>query len=413
VKKSNKPTGVKINMYNVGFGDSFLVTFSYADRNRRILIDCGTVVGKTKRMTSVVNRILKDSGGHVDAVVVTHRHYDHICAFGLEGPGAKLASLKPEIVIQPWTEHPDATEAALEAPGVFTQGAARRMLALNEAQGFASTLIRKPAHVMAAVGKAERRRIEKIAGLSITNKGALLALATMSPKHAYVYSGSKSGLEKMLPGVKVYVLGPPTLTQSTRIKTQTQWDEAEFWKLRAQGARRSVANIDTVSGASFLFPRARTESVAKAHSYVKWVVKKLDGAQAYNVRRIVRELDDALNNTSVILLFKIGKKALLFPGDAQLENWQFALAQPKFRGLLRGTTVYKVGHHGSTNATPKTLWDLFRYRAEPGGMKSLLSTQKGHHHDVPRPSLVKALKQETDCFSTQDMGRKASLVLEV
>jgi beta-lactamase superfamily II metal-dependent hydrolase len=80
--------------------------------------------------------------------------------------------------------------------------------------------------------------------------------------------------------------------------------------------------------------------------------------------QIVRSLDQEMNNTSVILLFQIGKKKLLFPGDAQIENWQFALQQKKYRSLLSSVNLYKVGHHGSRNATPKSLWKLFKNKSE-------------------------------------------------
>ena len=36
-------------------------------------------------------------------------------------------------------------------------------------------------------------------------------------------------------------------------------------------------------------------------------------------------MDKVLNNTSLILLFHIGETTLLFPGDAQIENWSYAL----------------------------------------------------------------------------------------
>ena len=32
---------VSVRMYNVGFGDSFLLTFPADDRPRRVLVDCG------------------------------------------------------------------------------------------------------------------------------------------------------------------------------------------------------------------------------------------------------------------------------------------------------------------------------------------------------------------------------------
>ena len=117
-----------------------------------------------------------------------------------------------------------------------------------------------------------------------------------------------------------------------------------------------------------------------------------------------------MNNTSVILLFEIGNKLLLFPGDAQIENWQYALSQKKFVNLLRKVNVYKVGHHGSLNATPMTLWNMFERKgaaSKTGRMKSLLSTLHGvHGHEesdteVPRERLVNALKKNTELLMTE------------
>ena len=119
---------------------------------------------------------------------------------------------------------------------------------------------------------------------------------------------------------------------------------------------------------------------------------------------MVRILDDVLNNTSLILLFKVGSQKLLFPGDAQWENWSYALKQPGIKELLEGATLYKVGHHGSRNATPKSLWKLI----DGPRLQSVMSTKPerhGHakdHTEVPRTSLVEELKKHR-FFSTQDL----------
>jgi hypothetical protein len=58
--------------------------------------------------------------------------------------------------------------------------------------------------------------------------------------------------------------------------------------------------------------------------------------------------DALLNNTSLILLFRVGKTSLLFPGDPQIENWSYALfAAPnrkEIRKQLAGARFYKVAH---------------------------------------------------------------------
>jgi hypothetical protein len=129
----------------------------------------------------------------------------------------------------------------------------------------------------------------------------------------------------------------------------------------------------------------------------------------------VRMLDQEMNNTSVILLFQVGKKKLLFPGDAQIENWQYALGQKKYQSLLTSVNLYKVGHHGSLNATPKSLWKLFKNKSEgkaANRLLSLMSTMEGKHGsvysetEVPRAKLVRELRRQSDLFTTQQLKGK-------
>jgi hypothetical protein len=128
-----------------------------------------------------------------------------------------------------------------------------------------------------------------------------------------------------------------------------------------------------------------------------------------------------MNNTSIILLLEIGAKKLLFPGDAQIENWAFAFQNPEWMALLRDVDLYKVGHHGSLNATPKTLWAGFRHKgahAAPGRIETLCSTKAGSHGskdagtEVPRRLLVDELKKESEFTSTEDYKSADGLVRE-
>ena len=115
-----------------------------------------------------------------------------------------------------------------------------------------------------------------------------------------------------------------------------------------------------------------------------------------------------MNNTSVILLLETENRKLLFPGDAQLENWLYALKESpranEFAPLLADVDLYKVGHHGSGNATPKSLWGLFKHKgakSKLGRMQTVLSTKAGKHAGVPQVKLVSALEENTNCISTE------------
>jgi hypothetical protein len=131
-------------------------------------------------------------------------------------------------------------------------------------------------------------------------------------------------------------------------------------------------------------------------------------------------MDDALNNTSVILLIKAGKKRLLFPGDAQWESWEHALG--KRAAALRRVDLYKVGHHGSLNATPKTLWKLLTgtRRSAVKPLHTLLSTRSDSKHgdrerktEVPRETLLAALRERSTLRTTQELEGGSALALKL
>jgi hypothetical protein len=195
----------------------------------------------------------------------------------------------------------------------------------------------------------------------------------------YVYHGAKTALRRLLPGVKVHVLGPPTVEQHAEVREQNPANKAEYWHLQAS-TLRAVAN-DGPGGAP-LFPGAQTRPGGKLPADARWLAWRVRDSNEEQLLGIVRSLDDALNNTSVILLFEVGGKKLLFPGDAQWENWEYALSRDETRDLLKDVDLYKVGHHGSLNATPKSMWKLFENKGKPskkGRLTSVLSTLPGKH----------------------------------
>jgi hypothetical protein len=88
--------------------------------------------------------------------------------------------------------------------------------------------------------------------------------------------------------------------------------------------------------------------------------------------------------------------------------------------------LYKVGHHGSLNATPKTLWKLFDHKGEKGAkdrLETLCSTKSGKHGsfrsgtEVPRALLVEQLEAESDFSSTERLpaaeGRAHSITIQI
>jgi hypothetical protein len=89
--------------------------------------------------------------------------------------------------------------------------------------------------------------------------------------------------------------------------------------------------------------------------------RRIDGDWLTAAESLALDLASDTNNTSVVLAFEWGPRGrgrvLLFPADAQVGNWlswrdqTYGERKLKVDSLLERVLLYKVGHHGSHNAT--------------------------------------------------------------
>ena len=414
------PITATIFAYQVGFGDCFLLRFTYPDSTKRhLLIDFGTTKlpngFNSSHMIDVANDIKAKCGGKLDIVVATHRHADHISGFATKadrsGPGDIIRSLKPSIVLQPWTEALNAPEDSLGPVSPLDKKNFVRRKATLKAMDAAARAAVDSLKSPNFNSRAMQGLVDRIAFIgedNISNVLAVKNLATMAETNVYGFHGCDPGFAALLPGIKTDVLGPPTLRQTETIRKQRSRDKDEFWHL---APKRIAAAVGAEAGQARLFPDAPTINRHKPIAEQRWLIERIDSANAEQLLGIVTALDDQMNNTSLILLFRAGSKTILFPGDAQLENWEYALQSP-LAGLLDSVDVYKVGHHGSLNATPKSLWKRFSKRGNKkrkDRLTSVMSTLKDHHGhedrntEVPRRTLVAALKSESTLHETEDL----------
>jgi hypothetical protein len=417
------PQKARIRMYKVGFGDCFLLSFLYAaDEKRHILIDFGTTkapAGNPDLMQEIAEDVRAETSGQLDVVVATHRHKDHVSGFSTtskrDGPGDIIRSLKPRVVLLPWTEDPDTKEDAKVPTKTRDAHGLRKQLTHMHAVAEGALSFSQTAR--AGVSEALRGRLAFLGEDNIKNVRAVKNLLTMGKECRYLYAGADAGVADVLPGVSVRVLGPPTLEQSEKIRKQRVSDREQFWMIAA-----ASANVGAETASKPIFARRFIAPDGEREEEVRWLTERLSRAQAEQMLGIVTVLDNAMNNTSLILLFEVNGKKLLFPGDAQIENWEYALSKADVVAKLADVDLYKVGHHGSRNATPRDLWNGFGKRsanARSGDrLKTLLSTEAGKHGqeskhtEVPRTTLVDELKHKSEFHSTQALQSDASMAFE-
>jgi hypothetical protein len=352
-------------------------------------------------MSEVVERVVadvKEEGGSViDVVVASHRHRDHVLGFEQRA----WDSVRVGEVWMPWTEHPTDPEARRIRE---TQARKARQLLL--------------AFQSLALDPAERAALVQLTENSLTNAKAMETLHRGfrgGPLRRFLppRNGRRSMRPSILPRVTVHLLGPSR--DEDVIRDMEPPREESF--LRAARAAAGEAPpgppfapswLLSPAGDAFLpWFRARSRSraatgtrplrPADAGFVEAWVAglgideKLLDAVNALggdDALAAAVALDKAVNGTSLMLLFQVGRALLLFPGDAQWGTWKRAMDDPVWREMLGGLSFLKVGHHGSHNATPVTFVDEVA-RAPFTAMVSTRATKR--YKEIPRRPLLERL----------------------
>src|SRR5262249_6183019 len=133
--------------------------------------------------------------------------------------------------------------------------------------------------------------------------------------------------------------------------------------------------------------------------------RTIDGDWLDSAPELALALDSATNNTSLVLAIELaGGDGLLFVADAQVGNWEswhdvsWKVGGRTVTGpdLLARAIFYKVGHHGSHNATLKEngleLMKNLRIAAVPVDHAMALKKRWGN---MPLPALLDALTAHT------------------
>jgi len=366
---------VSIRMYNVGFGDAFLVLIPAKDRQHRILFDCGVHQSceKPHKIGDVVARIVQDvtdADGvpRIDVVVCSHRHQDHVLGF----QDKAWAGVEVQEVWMPWIEDPadDVATDIRERQSKLALALQARLAADSVYQRFAwNSLTNEKA--MATLHDGFRRN------------GRKAKRRFLPPPDRKEHTFETSAL----PGVTVHVLGP---SRDPEIMKRMDPPAGKAWLRMVEAEGDEAGGRFLPFREKWTIDRATFEAQAGVQldpddlKAVREANSEMDGTLA-------AALEDAVNNTSLIIALEVGEACLLFPGDAQWGPWEAALKDPEWKRLLKKATFYKVGHHGSHNATPKDFVALAR--EDIISMVSWSPVEKWKQ--IPKKELLEALRQRS------------------
>lgn len=385
-----------IRMYNAGFGDCFLITIPQPDRNRKILIDCGKhnlskCQPPLKDIVKAVQAELHEPDGaggtkkRIDLLIVTHRHLDHVNGFALGG----WDDVEVGEIWMPWTEDPDDPKARR-----LCEKQSQRALQL---QALASRMSLAPKN---------KSYLLNYAGNNLTNAKAMNRLHTGfqgAPRRHFLPTAKlkKNAIKpRDLPEVTVHVLGP---SRSKKVIRDMDPPEGEaYFQLAC-----AEADGDCKRRASPFADKWVLNRTSYERWFVNWLGKDSEfdplarfseqtQKQFHNLveeagLELATSLEKAVNGTSLVLLFRIGSAVLLFPGDAQWGTWNEILHDDYWRQQLQRVQFYKVGHHGSHNATPRQ----FVEELLPTAACAMIPTDfVSTWPTIPKQELIKALKKK-------------------
>jgi len=415
-------SGLKVRMYRVGFGDFFLITVPTGEGKRYILIDCGVFKGTSGTgdlgsIEEAIDDLFETTGGELALVIMTHRHADHIAGFSKAAE--RFKEFKASMVWMPyWEQFNDAKDSPSNLQFEISE------LAFQLAMQFRGRTDETAQEALAQLWNATGIDFNAAATGGKKLSGNALALDLLKnhlgkngENVRYYAAGDKPELPPELKGLSAEILGPPPKDAKAFMAL------TDLKKGVGQYLDSTTSSDDGAKAIQPFRPQwvadphhdyPREDAQGKAIEYQK-IRKIVDTTQPDMLAAAAGKIETFLNNQSLVVLFTVADKNLLFVGDAQAGNWEHWLYKldapvkdPTKAGdltevsqqILQTIDFYKVGHHGSTNATPIAVVEALGKDHSANGFVAMCSTEAAVYgnpakgSEVPRDPLIEALGKE-------------------
>lgn len=445
-RQSKLDASAIVRMYCHGLGDCFLVRFPDNETGEQynILIDCG-IIGVAKNpkplMDEVVEHIRETCNGHLHLVIVTHEHWDHVSGFSTQQAQSVFDNIRIDQVWYAWTEDPsprnklgNKLRREREAKARTVHQAALALQSMGEP--FAVERARRISSLLAFFGY-ENTQDAPISPLAAAD-GATIG----KTRAAFDYLSKRGGVQvrycrptdaptEIAGGtVRAYVLGPPEdeglIKRSAPSKAgrevyeigsdlmmDEQLETAFERHIGGLGDDSENCPFDTSFQVNLTSGNPASDHLMdlKAGTWDREPWRQIAYDWTAMAETLALNLDQHTNNTCLVVAFEIVAtgQVLLFAADAQVGNWlswqgvswkmESEHGEKEITGpdLLSRTAFYKVGHHGSHNAT------LREFGLEQMMSKDLIAfvpvdksqAEKNRWHEMPFEPLMERLHEKT------------------
>ncbi|MGX9789814.1 hypothetical protein [Mycobacterium sp. MMS18-G62] len=405
---------LEIRMYNVGFGDAFRITVRRGGQTWRMLVDCGVHAQGAARplkdsVKNIIDDLTQDCGGkpHLDVVVATHHHRDHIRGFAEDD----WAGVDVDEVWVPFVEDENDDDAK-QLRNAQTATARKLAALIGERTNNVAANSNAKRMLTLAMAMADNSRGNAKATNRLLGRGISFAKPTHDVRFLPDTDESMNTIRIDKCGVVAHILGPPrdaAMLKKMDPPKNAGWltlnlddvvaaaddddDEDDEATVTTNGKRPKATQEDKVEDDSRLFNKVFVltdlTQVPRELDEAKRKLALHSLSNDMGLMAAASVLEQSVNNTSLFFVLDIGGVRLLFPGDAQYGAWESVRNDPKSLDLISDVDFYKMGHHGSHNATPMSFVE--KQWKKPGDTMVPWGLVKLWKDSIPYTELITAL----------------------